>query len=210
MNAIGKPAVARLIFALDERLRRRNGVFDYDADGDCLLRLQLVKARRRIVLRDGVRLQPSDRVLELHFRNEHIPPMGPDGATVAWARKLMKLLDRSFEQLWEFLRSRPDLADVAAIRGVWHLRSLNKLQRIQWAAPRFGFELVPETDTFGRKLMSIGPNAMVLLLVIASNPKAAHLDLLFQKPVVLFLSRRALERRYGHWTEQEENKKALQ
>jgi len=213
MDAIGRPAVARLIFALDERLRRRNGVFDYDEDSECLLRLKLATAERSIVLKDGVRLNPSDRVLELHFRNEQISPMD-EGATVAWAIKLMKLLDLSLRRLWDFLENRPDLDDIAAIRAAWPFRSGDRFHRIEWAAHRFGFELAPEAQTFGRRLLSIGPSAMGLMLVIASNPKAVHLDRLFQKPAVLFLSRRALEQRYGHGnglrTVRGEKPKALQ
>jgi len=197
MNAIGKPAVARLIFALDERLRRRKGVFDYD-DSQCLFRLRLAAAQRSIILQDGVRLNPSDRVLELHFRNENMPQMGPEGATVAWAIRLIKLLDLSLSRLWDFLEDRPDLEDIAAIRAAWPFRSVDRPHRMQWTAHRFGFEVVPETETFGRRLLSIGPNAMGLMLVIASNPKAVHLNRLFQKPAVLFLSRRALQQRYGH------------
>jgi len=202
MNEIGRPAVARLIFALDERLRRRNGIFDYDADGESLFRLKLVEAKRTIVLKDGVRLRPSDPILELHFRNEQMPPMSR-GATIVWAARLIKLLDLSLGELWEFLNRRSDLNEVAAIRAEWRLRSLDKLHQIERAALRFGFELVPGTDTLGRRLLSIGPNAMGLMLVIASNPKAAHFDLLFQKPATLFLSRRALEQRYGHRVERE-------
>src|SRR5574337_1564850 len=193
MNAIGRPAVARLIFALDERLRRRNGVFDYDAEGECLLRLKLVKAQRSIVLKDGVRVRPSDRILDLHFLNEHIPAMGPDGPTVAWAIRLMKLFDRSFESLFEFLKSRPDLDDIAAMRAIWPLRSPDTYQRLELVARPFGFELVPEPETIRSRLLSIGPNAMSLMLAIASNPRAAHFDLLFHSPPVFFMSRRALE-----------------
>lgn|SRR5574337_54520 len=210
MNAIGRPAVARLIFALDERLRRRNGVFDYDAEGECLLRLKLVKARRSIVLKDGVRVRPSDRILDLHFLNEHIPAMGPDGATVAWAIKLMKLFDRSLESLWQFLKARPDLDDVAALRAIWPLRSQDKLHGIESVAQWFGFEFVPETETFGRRLLSLGPNAMGLMLVIASNPRAAHFDLLFHVPAVFFLSRHALEQRYERRAKNKEKPEALQ
>jgi len=136
--------------------------------------------------------------------------MGPDGATVAWAIKMMKLFDRSFASLWEFLQTRPDLDDVAAIRAIYPLRSPDKLHRIELAAQHFGFELVPESETFGRRLLSIGPNAMGLMLVIASNPKAAHFDLLFHAPTVFFLSRHALEQRYGRRAERNEKTKALQ
>jgi hypothetical protein len=70
---------SRAAFALDSRLRRRYGVLDYLDAPDCILRLELGRARRRIVLSDGVRLEPADRIAELHFRNEHFPAMYEGG-----------------------------------------------------------------------------------------------------------------------------------
>ena len=100
---------ARVVFAFDSRLRRRNGVFDYIDSPDCILRVKLERAGRRIVLPDGVRLDPADRIIELHFRNEYFPPMGVEGATVAWALRAARLMDLSLKELCEYVRSRSDL-----------------------------------------------------------------------------------------------------
>jgi hypothetical protein len=187
---------ARVVFAFDSRLRRRNGVFDYIDSRDCILRMELARAGRRIDLPDGVRLEPADRIIELHYRNEYFPSMGAEGATVAWAGRVMRLMDLSLKELCEYLQSRTDLDDVAAIRAVTLLRSLDQAAQFGRLASRFGFEPVPELDSLRRRLSRAGQNVVSLLLILASNPRAAHLDLLLCRGTPFFISRRRLEERY--------------
>ncbi len=200
--ANGRRSIARLVFALDKRLRARNGVFDYVDSNDCILRIKLVRAGRKIMLADGVRVDAADRVIELHFRNEHFPPMGPGGATIGWALRVAKRMDRSLLELCAFLRCRPDLDDVVAIRAVMPLRSMEQFPQIEQIASRFGFCLAPEPDRFGGSMQNLGQNAIGLLLVLASNPRAAHLDLLIRQGAPLFTSRRSLEDRYRQRVDQ--------
>src|SRR3974390_2270668 len=115
---------AHVVFALDGRLRRRSGVFDFIASPDWILRAKLERAGRRILLRDGVRLDATDRIVDLHFRNEYFPPMGADGATLARARRAARLMDVSLKQLCAYLESRDELDAIRAVRAVWELRSL--------------------------------------------------------------------------------------
>jgi hypothetical protein len=187
---------ARVVFAFDSRLRRRNGVFDYFESPDCILRLKLDRAGRRIVLPDGVCLNPGDRIIELHYRNEHFPPMNEEGATVAWARRVTRLMDASLKELYKYLQGRSDLNDVAAIRAVMLLRGSNQAAQFARLASRFGFEPVPEPDSLWRRLRGLGQNAAGLLLILAANPRAAHLDLLRCRRTPFFVSRRRLESRY--------------
>ena len=83
----------------------------------------------------------------------------------------------------------------AAIRAVTRLSSDQTVQFERLAA-RFGFEPVPESDTLSGRLRGLGQNVMGLLLVVASNPRGAHLDLLFRPGSPFFISRRKLEERY--------------
>ena len=187
---------ARVVFAFDSRLRTRNGVFDYIDSPDCIFRVKLERVGRKIVLRDGVRLGPADRIIDLHYRNEYFPAMGRDGATVAWARRVMTMMDRSLKELCEYLRSRSDLDDVLAIRAVTLLRIPDQAVQFGRIASRFDFEPVPEPDTLARRMRGFGQNAVGLLLVAATNPSAIHLDILFRLGTPFFVSRRKLEERY--------------
>jgi hypothetical protein len=187
---------ARVVFAFDSQLRRRNGVFDYFDSPDCILRVKLERAGRRIVLPDGVCLNPDDRIIELHYRNEYFPPMGEDGATIAWARRVMTLMDGSLSELYNYLQGRRDLNDVAAIRAAMLLRSSNQAAQFARLAFRFGFEPIPELNRLRRRLRGFGQNAARLLLILAANPKAAHLDVLLCRGTPFYVSRRRLESRY--------------
>ena len=121
--------------------------------------------------------------------------MGAKGATVAWARRVARLMDLSLKELYEYLQGRSDLNDVAAIRAVMLLRSSDQAAQFERLASRFGFEPVPEPDTLGRRLRRVGQNVVGLLLILASNPRAAHLDFLLRSGAPFFISRRRLEER---------------
>ncbi|HZZ60862.1 MAG TPA: hypothetical protein VFE63_06770 [Roseiarcus sp.] len=187
---------ARVVFAFDSRLRRRNGVFDYIDSPDCILRVKLVRAGRRIILPDGVRLGAGDRIAELHYRNEYFPSMGQGGATIAWARRVATLMDASLKELCKYLQGRSDLNDVTAIRAAMALKTSDQAAQFRRLASRFGFEPIPEPDSLSRRLHGLGQGAAGLLLVLAVNPKAAHLDILFSFGSPYYISRRRLENRY--------------
>ena len=197
-TSLGQRSLGRLVFALDERLRRRNGVFDYVDQPDCILRLKIDVMQKEMVLSDGVRLRSGDRVVELHFRNEYFPAMSPEGATIAWAREAAKRMDLSLRELSEYLDARPEVADVAAVRAVMPVRGEGQRRQIERIAHRFGFELVPEMGRrpIRRLLSGLGQNAVGLLLVFASNPTAARIDVLLRGGAPLYVSRRKLADRY--------------
>jgi hypothetical protein len=187
---------ARVVFAFDDRLRRRYGVFDYCDSPDCILRASLERAGREIVLPDGVRLEPSNLILDLHYRNEYFPSTGEKGATVAWARRVMTLMDRSLRELTGYLQSRRDLDEVVAIRAGTLMRSLDQAAQFARLASRFGFQPVLEQGSFWGRIGGFGRNSAALLLVMASNPRSAHLDILLCRETPFFISRRMLEERY--------------
>jgi YkoP domain len=187
---------ARVVFAFDSRLRQRYGVFDYIDSPNCILRMKLERVGRRVVLPDGVLLEAADRIIELHYRNEYFPCMGAQGPTVGWARRVMRLMDLSLKELCEYLQSRPELNDVSAIRAVTLMRSSNQAAQFEWLARHFGFEPVPQSDAYRGRLNGVGQKVVGLLLILASNPRAAHLDLLLSRGAPFFISRRRLEERY--------------
>lgn len=83
----------RAVFALDSRLRVRNGVFDFCDSPECILRAKIDRAGRRIVLADGLRLDSDDPIVELHYRTENLPSFDANGATVAWARQVCERME---------------------------------------------------------------------------------------------------------------------
>ena len=193
---LGRRSLARLVFALDERLRHRNGVFDYVLHSDCMFRVKIDAVDEAMSLPDGVRLWPGDRIIELHFRSEHFPQMDARGATIAWGRRAAKLVDRSFRELADFLDERPEFDDIAGVRAVM-LRGGGQIEQFERIMARFGFSPAPNRSPRGlKRAKGFGDKILVLLLTLAGNPRAARLNVLWQRGVSGFLSRRALEERY--------------
>ena len=83
----------------------------------------------------------------------------------------MRLMDLSLKELCEYLHSRPDLDDVAAIRAVTLMR--NSTQAAQFARLALVSASSPcrNRTRLGRWLRGVGQNVVGLLLVLASNPK---------------------------------------
>ena len=194
---LGRRSLARLVFALDERLRHRNGVFDYVPHPDCVFRAKIDAVAEPISLPDGVRLRPGDRIIELHMRNEHFPRMDARGPTIGWALRITKLMDRSFRELAEFLDERPEFDDIAGVRAVM-LRSAGQIEQFERVMARFGFSPGPNPPPRGlrSRARNLGEKIFTLMLILAGNPKAACPDVLWHRGVSAFLSRQALEERY--------------
>jgi hypothetical protein len=194
-TSLRQRSFGRLVFALDEQLRRRSGVIDFVDQPDCILRLKIDRMQGEIVLSDGVRLCSGDRVVELHFRNETFPAMTREGATIGWAREATKRMDHSLRELSKYLVSRSELGDVEAVRAVMPVLGEGQRRQIERIASRFGFEFVPEADPPPMR-RRLGQNAVGLLLVLASNPKAASIGVLRRGGAPLYISRRKLADRY--------------
>jgi hypothetical protein len=193
----GQP-MARLVFAVDERLRRRNAVFDYSDHPDCMFRVKIAALTGDVRLADGVWLRRGYRIIELHFRNEHFPRMDRHGATIEWASRAKRRIDFSLRELCVFLNDRAEFDDIAGVRATMPVRGLAQLGEFERIAARFGFELArnPSPCGFGGRMLCLGQNALGLLLALASNPKAARFDILWRGAATAFLSRRALNQRY--------------
>lgn len=189
---------ARLVFALDERLRRRYGVFDYVRHADCIFRVRIDAVNEAMSLPDGVWLHPGDRIIELHFRNEHLPKMNEKGATIGWAIRAAKLFDISLRELALFLGGHDEFDDIAGVRAIMLLRGAKQIEQFERIVTRVGFQLAPNPARRGLKQWArgLGENVFTFFLVLAANPRAARAGVLWGRWASAFLSRQALEARY--------------
>lgn len=188
----------RLVFALDERLRRRHAVFEYSDNPDCILRIQLDDAERRYLLSDGTRLAPGDPLINIHLWNEHFPRMGEHASNIGWARQVARSMDLSLRELAAYLATHRAFDSIVAIRSVMRLARADHGQQLQRISAHYGFEPIAPmtTPTLGERLHHVGENLLGLLFVLARNPTAARFDVLLRDGAQVFLSRRALDRRY--------------
>ena len=84
---MSRPWLAKAVFALDAGLRRHHKVLEYSTHPSCVFRLDIVRASRAFVLRDGTRLRPGQRIARLHFlerANAAAPAEGSHDRLGAW------------------------------------------------------------------------------------------------------------------------------
>jgi hypothetical protein len=185
------------VFGLDRWLRRRQGVYEYTAADACLFRVQRISAQENLTLCDGTRIDRGNRILALHLWNEHMPAMAPSGPTFAWARQISRALDRSLRDLARYLAAEPALDDVAAIRADLWLGNADHNTKLARIMAHYGFEAPgTEIDSPG-PIYRFGENILIFLLVMAANPAAIRVPALSRQHKRVYLSRRALERRYA-------------
>jgi hypothetical protein len=191
-------ALASFVEAIDRLLRHRLQVIEYSNSRDCLFRLQIINSEDSVVLVDGTRLHPGDRVIDLHLWNEQVPLM-PDGApTLAFARRVERCIDLSLSELAGYLRGRSDLGDIQAIRGNMSLGASERSNQIARIASRYGFERAKGRElSFGENVHRLGENILITMLAIAHNPGSLKADTLRRDRTLTYLSRGVLERRYG-------------
>jgi hypothetical protein len=193
------PWLAQALFALDAILRRRQAVFEYTSHPSCIFRIEITTSRRALTLRDGTRLDKGQRVARLHFWNEHVPPLPAKGATIRWARHLQRDIATSLYELADYLSSRRDLDDVAAVCGDVPNGTESKTRQIAHIMAYFGFETFLEEQPLPimERLHRLGENILISLIVLAKNTAALRLDTLKRVRVPIYLSRAMLERRFG-------------
>lgn len=193
------PRLAEAIFALDGWLRRRQAVVDYSSHPSCLFRLSVARSPRTLTLRDGTRLRTGERMIQLHFWNEHIPPVPQNGATIRWARQMQKSISISFTELARYLSLRADLRDISVICGDVPSATRAQWQQIEYIMGYYGFETVMEAERLPlwQRVHRLGENILISLMIFAQNAAALRLDTLMRVRVPIYLSRRDLERKFG-------------
>jgi hypothetical protein len=197
------PRLAEIIFALDTWLRRCQAVVGYSSHPSCVFRLRVARSRRTLVLRDGTRLRTGQRMIELHFWNEHIPPVPQNGATIRWARQMQKSISTSLRELARYLSSRPDLRDISVICGDVPSATRAQWRQIEYIMGYYGFETVMESERLllRERIHRLGENILISLTIFAQNTAALRFDTLMRVRVPIYLSRRNLEQKFGDVSE---------
>ncbi len=135
-------------------------------------------------------------ILNLHLWNEHMPPMPAAGPTPGWARQAHRAVDVSLRELARWLAREERLADIAALRADMRLATVAQSQKLVRILTHYGFESAAFRAETG-SLRQLGENILMYLLVLAANPAAIRTDVLWRDHALVYISRAALERRYG-------------
>jgi hypothetical protein len=155
---------------LDAALRRRQGIIEFTSDPNCILRLSAYRAEKEIKLA-GVTIQSGARVGEIHFWNEHIPPMPNNGANICWGGSMRRRLRQSLAHLATFLENDPRFSDIQVIRGEAAFAPGKELDRTRCFASASGFEIIerPKTANLAHRLGSLGENIFLWGMVRTYN-----------------------------------------
>ena len=190
----------RFVLGLDGVLCRCQSIVEYTSDPNCILRIRLSRLDGDVVLSDRTRGRMGDRIIDLHFWNEHIPRMPERGASIAWARQMHLCFRNSLRELARHLALRPDLDDVCIIRCSMGLGVPEQNTQVVRLIARYGFEQLPgaAAATMGERIRCFGENILISLMVWVHNAAALRWDTLRRGRTQVFLSRRVLEQRYGH------------
>lgn len=185
-----------LIRRLDEGLRAMQGVYEFSADSQCMLRLSLEVAPHSVPLPDG-QMEKGELYLELHLWNEHIPRIPVAGPDFAWAHGVHRMLKGSLKAIAAELQTDPRLADVKAIGGPNALILPGNPGGGEGLMRRLGFTVTPYRHPLGR-FAELWKNFYSWLLMRTFNPASMRGgNLLGLRRSEIWMSRVEFLRRYG-------------
>jgi YkoP domain len=159
-----------IINRFDAFQRRRQKVFEFTDDPDCLLRLQISQSKYQIHLPD-CEMSPGDQYLDLHLWNEHVPPIPPEGPNLAWASRTRRMFVASLSQVAELISKDPQYEEIKMVRGITVLLTLSDENIGKSMVERLGFTLMPYHQTLGR-FGEFWENFYTYVLMWAFNPNS--------------------------------------
>lgn len=148
---------------------------------------------------DGTLGRSDERIINLHFWNEHLPLMLNEVPSVGWARRMSRCVEGSLQALARFLVARREFEDISLLRANVTFSSPERRDRVTRVCRRFGFEEVadPANPTLLRRLHDIGENILTSLMIKALHGSGPREDALRRDRIQLFMSRKWLIQRYG-------------
>lgn len=193
------PWLAEALYALDARLRHRHHVLEYSSHPSCIFRLDIAPSARARALCDGTVAPVGARIVRLHFWNEHIPPIPQSGATIGWAREMQQAIALSLRELARYLSSRRDLSDVCMVSADVPCGTEAQSAQVARIMAYFGFETISENQqlTSSQRVHRFAENFLISLIVFVQNSNSLRPDSLSRSRVPIYISRRALQKRFG-------------
>jgi hypothetical protein len=189
----------RAVGKLDAVLRWIHRVHEFGAEPECLLRASQGRAPASVLLAEGIYVLRGSEILDLHLWNEHLPrpPSRPIG--LAWANTWRRQLTTSLSELASQLDSDPSLQGVVALRAHTALVRVDRLPKLLHVARAFGLEPVRSVGSERRqwRLSELFDALLLGLLAWAFNPAALRRNGLWRQQCDLWISRDALDARYG-------------
>jgi hypothetical protein len=186
----------QVIRNFDEWLARKNGIFPYSQDAGVIMRINLGKAPRDILL-PGETIPARSPVIEVHLWNARFPKYSERGPDVRWGLQVRRGLQVSLEILAGLMRQDPCLIEAKAVGGVTVLFAAGSNTAEEKLFLHFGYSTFPYHGRLG-KFSETVENLYSLALMWAYNPPSARgrnpLDLARSE---FWMSRRTILERYA-------------
>ena len=135
--------------AIDRYLRKRFGIFEYSTEDSCIFRVRIAHTECALELPDQI-VSAGEPVLELHFWNEHLPPVPEGGHNMRWAVGVRRVLIASCRMLAARLEEDPKMADSRAVGGITPLFAAGDGSGWERIFTRLGFIMQPHRNPSGR------------------------------------------------------------
>jgi hypothetical protein len=188
-----------MVRGLDLLLRRQGRVQEFTEDDECILRIALTTYEKDFQLSDGTKVQPGDKICELHLWNEHIPPMPADGPDLRWGVRFYRLAVKSLRSLVAYLAT-DELQDIVALGGQMAFLEKDDSPVLASVAAQLGFDVMNLTAQAGRwgRFTHFWENIFSWALMWTYNPGSLRgKRFLRLQRYRLSMSRRTLLQRYG-------------
>jgi hypothetical protein len=158
-----------------------------------MLRIRTTRLRRDLRLPNGS-ARAGDPVVEIHLWNEHIRPMPPEGADLAWAAATARQFASSMRALARCVAADPVLSRCRALGGPTFLAQESASIAL---LTRLGFQMdVPRETPNG--FVTFWKNLYAMALLWTFNPPSLHShSMRHLQRVEVWMAMEDFLRRYG-------------
>ena len=157
-----------MIMRFDRYMRRKMDVIEFWDNPDALIRVRVAQTDRDLVVANDV-IPAGEKIIEIHFWNEHVPYIPASGTDMKWAVRGVRMLMSSFTELAHQIRDDERFHGVKAVGGITPLFLAGDDSSGERIWKRLGFTMTPVKHPLGR-LGEFGENVYTLLIMWAFNP----------------------------------------
>lgn len=184
---------------LDSVLRWIQRVGEFSGEPECLLRTSRGRAPTSVLLAEGIWVLRGSEILDLHLWNENLPSLSSRSMGLALANTWRRQLASSLSELVGQLNSDLRFRGIVALRVRTALVPSARLPKLLRVACTFGFAppSSPGCEPSRWRLGALFDALLLGLLAWPFNPAALRRNGLWRRRCDLWISRHALEARYG-------------
>jgi hypothetical protein len=181
---------------IDTLLTRSLKIYEFTADPECILRIQLKRASHPVTIGE-YNIATGDPVLGIHVWNQHMPKLSEDGPTLDWALHLQRQTVHSFRLIASEMKSDSRYDPIKSICGESALFSFTTHTGGTRLMEHLGFIVIPYHRPAGR-FGEFWENLFSWWLMWTYNDPSLHSRSLWHlQRTEIWITRDEFFRRYG-------------